>query len=305
MTGSGRVGRAVVAAAAVCAASLAPAAVGARPAAAHGAATEPVSRAAVCGLVQPRSAVCRAAVEASGGRGFADTWDELRLAGVDGRDRERVPDGELCSGGLAAYRGLDLSRADWPATALRPGARLTFRYRETIPHQGTFRLYLTKDGYLPTRPLRWSDLEPRPFLTVTNPPRRARAYVFSGTLPANRAGRHLIYTIWQNSSTPDTYYSCSDVVFAAPAPSPEPAAARPPASAAPSTLAAPSMPAASGGVGRLGPAQPLSTTDSDRAATGPLVAAGLAVLAAAGAVVAGVLIRRRRRTPDPLPGREP
>jgi hypothetical protein len=36
-----------------------------------------------------------------------------------------------------------------------------------------------------------------------------------------------------------------------------------------------------------------------------MVAAGLAVLAAAGAVVAGVLIRRRRRPADPATQSEP
>lgn len=34
-----------------------------------------------------------------------------------------------------------------------------------------------------------------------------------GRLPAGKTGRQLIYTIWQNSDTPDTYYSCSDVIF--------------------------------------------------------------------------------------------
>lgn len=285
---SRRIPRVVAAALVVVAAPVPLAAVGARPAAAHGAMTNPISRAAACGLAESGSA-CRAAVEASGGDAFAD-WDNLRLAGVAGRDRERVPDGKLCSGGIARYRGLDLARADWPATTLRPGTRFTFSYRETIPHQGSFRLYVTRDSYLATRPLRWSDLESKPFLTVTDPPLRDKAYVFSGTLPRDRTGRHLIYTIWQNSSTPDTYYSCSDVVFTAPARSPKPAPAK--ASAAPPASAAAA--ASPEGVARLGPAQPLSATDRDRGSSLPLVGAGLAVLALAGAVAAGVLIRRRR-----------
>jgi predicted carbohydrate-binding protein with CBM5 and CBM33 domain len=145
-------------------------------------------------------------------------WDDLRLAGVRGRDRQVIPDGRLCSAGLPAYRGLDLPRADWPATKLTAGARYTFKYRGTIPHKGTFRLYVTKPGYDPTKPLKWSDLEAKPFLQVTDPALRDGSYVFKGTLPKGRTGRHLIYTIWQNSDTPDTYYSCSDVVFRAPKP---------------------------------------------------------------------------------------
>lgn len=186
------------------------------PAGAHGATSDPISRAVACAPDAgrtARSAACRAAVAVSG-EAFQE-WDNIRVAGVNGRDRQRIPDGRLCSGGLTAYHGLDLARADWPATTVQPGARFTFRYRQRIPHQGTFRLYVTRAGYDPTEPLRWSDLESRPFLTVADPPMRGGAYVFSGRFPGNRTGRQLILAIWQNSDTPDTYYSCSDVVFAA------------------------------------------------------------------------------------------
>jgi len=189
---------------------------GAGPAAAHGALQNPISRAAACGPeggAKARSAACRAA------RPRGD-WDNLRLAGVRGRDRQVIPDGRLCSAGLPAYRGLDLARTDWPATRLTAGADFTFKYRGTIPHKGTFRLYVTKPGYDPSKPLRWSDLEAKPFLKVTDPEFRDGSYVFRGRLPKNRTGRHLIYTVWQNSDTPDTYYSCSDVIFRKPKPVP-------------------------------------------------------------------------------------
>ncbi|MEV0174753.1 lytic polysaccharide monooxygenase [Streptomyces sp. NPDC050803] len=188
----------------------------ASPAAAHGAPTDPVSRVYACspeGESAARSAACRAAVAANGAPFTA--WDNLRIANVNGRDRQTVPDGELCSGGLPAYRGLDLARADWPATRLRPGAALTMTYVSTIPHTGTFRLYLTKPGYAPTRPLTWSDLPERPFAEVRDPALTDGAYRIRATLPADRSGRHVLYTVWQNSSTPDTYYSCSDVEFPA------------------------------------------------------------------------------------------
>ncbi|MFS8197759.1 lytic polysaccharide monooxygenase [Streptomyces sp. CWNU-52B] len=181
------------------------------PAAAHGAPTDPVSRAVACsaeGGQRARSAACRAAVSS----GVA-AFDNLRLAGVGGRDRQVVPDGKLCSGGLAAYRGLDLARADWPSTRLEAGARMTLTYRSTIPHTGTFKLFLTKEGYDPTKPLTWSDLPSQPFATATDPALVDGAYRIGAELPSGRTGRHLLYTIWQNTSTPDTYYSCSDVVF--------------------------------------------------------------------------------------------
>ncbi|MET9972462.1 lytic polysaccharide monooxygenase, partial [Streptomyces sp. NPDC006356] len=160
-----------------------------------------------------RSAACRAAV-ASNGASFA-AWDNLRIANVNGRDRQVVPDGKLCSGGLPAYKGLDLARADWPSTPLTPGSALTMRYVSTIPHTGTFKLYLTKPGYDPAKPLSWSDLPEKPFAEVKDPALTNGAYRIKATLPSDRTGRHVLYTIWQNSSTPDTYYSCSDVEFPA------------------------------------------------------------------------------------------
>ncbi|MDQ1049449.1 lytic polysaccharide monooxygenase [Streptomyces sp. V4I2] len=197
----------------------------AAPAQAHGAPTDPVSRVFACspdGGSPSGSAACRAAIAANGAPFTA--WDNLRVANVNGRDRQTIPDGELCSGGLPAYRGLDLARSDWPSTRLTPGGTLTMRYVSTIPHTGTFRLYLTKPGYDPTKPLAWDDLPERPFAEVTDPALTDGAYRIRAKLPADRTGRQVLYTVWQNSSTPDTYYSCSDVVFPA-AKSAEPAGA--------------------------------------------------------------------------------
>lgn len=185
------------------------------PADAHGALTKPLSRAAACGPeggAAARSKACQAA-RAAGDAGALREWDNLRVPGVAGKDRQMIPDGKLCSGGLAAYRGLDLPRSDWPTTRLTSGVRFAFAYRTTIPHRGSFRLYVTRNGYNPARRLKWSDLEPRPFAAVADPPVRGGAYVIKGRLPRGKSGRHIIFTIWQTTSTPDTYYSCSDVVF--------------------------------------------------------------------------------------------
>jgi chitin-binding protein len=191
------------------AAALAPA----LPAFAHGAPSNPVSRAFACGTDgdDPGPAACRAALAANG-RPFG-SWDNLRVPGVRGRDRQYIPDGQLCSASLPEFRGLDLPRTDWPATALAAGSVLTMRYRSTIPHKGSFRVYLTRAGYRPGLPLSWDSLDPQPFLTATDPPLREGAYTFAGRLPAERTGRHVLYTVWQTTDTPDTYYSCSDVVL--------------------------------------------------------------------------------------------
>ncbi len=260
------------------------------PAQAHGAPTNPVSRLAACGTegTSSGSAACKAALAASGRQQWAD-WDNLRLPDVAGRDREVIPDGKLCSAGIDRYAGLDLPRADWPVTRLTSGATFAFAYRTTIPHEGTFKLYVTRDGYDPKAPLAWSDLESKPFLSVEDPAVRDGTYRMTGKLPAGKSGRHLIYTIWQNSSTPDTYYSCSDVIFAAPAtkapeqpatatttPAPKPAVAQ-----APSATEAP--PAA-----KANP-EPVSSTR-----VLPLIGGGAAVIVVLGALYA-ILLRRKRR----------
>ncbi|MER7680544.1 lytic polysaccharide monooxygenase [Streptomyces sp. NPDC096934] len=186
------------------------------PARAHGAPTNPVSRVVACspeGGADNRTAACRAAIAANGAPFTA--WDNLRVAGVGGRDRQLIPDGKLCSGNLPAYKGLDLARADWPSTRLTPGASFTLSYSSTIPHTGTFKLYLSKPGYDPSKPLTWSDLPTKPFATATDPALVNGAYRIRATLPSDRTGRQMLYTIWQNTSTTDTYYSCSDVVFPA------------------------------------------------------------------------------------------
>ncbi|MFF1544164.1 lytic polysaccharide monooxygenase [Streptomyces sp. NPDC058291] len=289
------------------------------PAQAHGAPTDPVSRVYACspeGGAAARTAACRAAVDANGAS-FA-AWDNLRVANVNGRDRQVVPDGQLCSGGLAAYKGLDLARADWPSTRLSPGGTLRMTYASTIAHTGTFKLYLTKPGYNPSKPPTWSDLPERPFAEVKDPPLTNGAYRFTAKLPADRTGRQMLYTIWQNSSTPDTYYSCSDVVFSTsvsqskpgnkpgnkPASTPVtkapvPATPKTPRSATPSSAAGSVSAPASSGPASARAAAPKSTPVASGTAAGsgpsaPVLAGGAAaVLALTGGTALAVRLRRR------------
>ncbi|MFB9234926.1 lytic polysaccharide monooxygenase [Plantactinospora siamensis] len=288
-------------------------ALSATPADAHGALSAPASRAAACAPDggSARSAACRAAAAAGDD---AAAWDDIRVPDVNGRDRQVIPDGHLCSGNLDRFRGLDLARPDWPSTRLTPGATITFRYRASIPHQGSFRFYLTRPGWSRSTPLGWGDLAAKPFLTVTDPPLKNGAYQIRGKLPADRTGAHLIYTIWQTSSTPDTYYSCSDVVFSGanaaagatakrkPAAKPRPTAtAKSPAadtaglgSAEPAEPAAGEPTATPGGLGALEPA-------SDSRPTGGIPGGTLGLMAAVsvGAVLTATLLvlgARRRRT---------
>jgi len=250
---------------------------------AHGALTNPVSRLAACGTegASAGTAVCAAALAGSGRQQWAD-WDNLRLPDVGGRDREVIPDGKLCSAGIDRYAGLDLARADWPTTRLTSGASFAFAYASTIRHEGTFKLYVTRDGYDPKKPLAWSDLESRPFLSVGDPAFRDGAYRMKGELPADKSGRHLIYTIWQNSSTTDTYYSCSDVIFTKPVAKPAKVTKPKPVASAATT-----EPPAREALGPAAP-EPVSSTSAL-----PLIGGGAAVIVVLGALFAVLLHRKR------------
>ncbi|MFJ9372725.1 lytic polysaccharide monooxygenase [Streptomyces sp. NPDC101455] len=289
------------------------------PAQAHGAPTYPVSRVYACspqGGSAAGSTACKAAVAANGGP--FTFWDNIRVPDINGRDRQLIPDGKLCSGGLADYKGLNLARTDWPSTRLTPGAKLTMTYASTIAHTGTFKLYLTKAGYDASKPLTWSELPTTPFAEVKDPPLTGGAYRIKATLPTGRTGRQLIYTIWQNSSTEDTYYSCSDVVFPGgsaasssssssketaaskgKSASPSSSTAKSPAAASPSAKAGESATAqkASPAEESTAPGSSPVASDTDAASSGPsapMVAGGAAaVLVLTGGAALGLRLRRR------------
>ncbi|NMO53613.1 lytic polysaccharide monooxygenase [Actinoplanes sp. TBRC 11911] len=275
------------------------------PAAAHGAPTTPISRTAACasGGSDTGAAACKAAKTANGGA--LGNFDNLRIPDVNGNDRARVPDGKLCSGGLDAYRGLDLARDDFPATSVSSGQTLKVKYRATIPHAGSFRIYLTNSGYKATKKLAWSDLGSKPLAEVKEPALHDGAYSMTVKLP-QRTGRQILYIVWETSSTPDTYYSCSDLSFKAAA-KPKPTT-KAPASSAPASKKATASPAAAA-PDTTTSAAPAATTepseqaqvltpvgDQSSATLGHSLIAGAAVLGG-GAVLWAAIggIRRRRR----------
>ncbi|TVL90674.1 lytic polysaccharide monooxygenase [Streptomyces sp. SAJ15] len=184
------------------------------PAGAHGSMHDPVSRVSACFAENPESPdspACKALVAMSGTQPLYD-WNEVNLPAVNGQHRQAIPDGKLCSAGRDKYKGLDMPRTDWPSSRLTAGKH-DFRYRVTAKHRGTMELYMTKPGYDPTKPLKWSDLESTPFATTPTTLNAPDGYYhFSGNVPA-RTGRHLIYGIWQRTDSPEAFYLCSDVVF--------------------------------------------------------------------------------------------
>ncbi|MGK9464391.1 lytic polysaccharide monooxygenase auxiliary activity family 9 protein [Streptomyces sp. G6] len=203
--------------AAVAVAGLAPLALttlAAAPASAHGSMGDPVSRVSQChaeGPESPKSAACKAAVAAGGTQALYD-WNGIRIGNAAGKHQELIPDGKLCSANDPAFKGMDLARADWPATSVSSGS-YTFKYRVTAPHKGTFKVYITKPGYDPSKPLGWGDLDlSAPVATATDPAASGGFYTFAGELP-ERSGKHLLYAVWQRSDSPEAFYSCSDISF--------------------------------------------------------------------------------------------
>jgi predicted carbohydrate-binding protein with CBM5 and CBM33 domain len=188
---------------------------------AHGSHTTPGSRSFLCytdgrwtgGDLDPRNPACRAAVAKGGKQPLWDWFGVLRSDGA-GRTKGFIPDGALCGGGATKFAGLDLPRKDWPVTHLSAGAKTTVRYRAWAAHPGTFRLFVTKDGYRPTKPLRWADLEDLPFSTWKETvPNGGGEYFWDVRWPAAKTGRHLVYSVWARSDSQETFYGCSDVVF--------------------------------------------------------------------------------------------
>ena len=191
-------------------------------ASAHGALTFPATRTYACyvngleggngGDLNPTNPACQAAI-AQGGKQPLWDWFGNLLPSI-GDQWRNLPDGSLCgpSEKYAAYR---LARTDWPTTEVRAGANVTIRYNAWARHPGTWYQFITKDGWNPNQPLGWDDLEP--WHEVTDPPVNGNGphgpeYTWPATMP-NKSGRHIIYSVWERSDSPEGFFNCSDVVF--------------------------------------------------------------------------------------------
>jgi predicted carbohydrate-binding protein with CBM5 and CBM33 domain len=194
---------------------------------AHGSMLRPISRVYACYLENPETPdtlACRDAIAAGGTQPLYD-WNEVHILNAAGNHQALIPDGKLCSAGQTKYAAFDQPRPDWARTVLPASGTYTFLFAAYVPHNmGYFELYVTRNGYDPLQPLKWSDLEATPFLRVDNPPVVNGNYQMTGQLPAGKSGHHVIYGIWQRNDSAEAFYSCSDVWFgSAPTPTSTPA----------------------------------------------------------------------------------
>jgi chitin-binding protein len=190
---------------------------------AHGVTMVPGSRTFLCyqdglrstGQIIPYNPACAAAV-AQGGTNPLYNWFSVLRSDANGRTSGFIPDGQICGAGTTTFAAYNAARTDWPTTHLTSGANIQIRHSNWAAHPGRFDLYVTRNGFNPTQPLRWSDLER--FNSVTDPaqsggPGAFNYYHWNVQLPSGKSGRHIIVAHWIRSDSAENFYSCSDVAF--------------------------------------------------------------------------------------------
>ena len=183
---------------------------------AHGSVSEPASRVYHCFHDTDRfdpdlastDPMCAQAWEAEP-QALYD-WPALLTTEGDTPYEDFIPDGEVCSAGLDKYAAFD-EPGDWVATEVDNDFTVTFT--STAPHETEFyRIYVTQQGFDPTTDeLTWGDLE---LVHETGQLPAAPEDVFEVSAPG-RSGHHIVYLQWRRlpGHSPETFYSCSDVIF--------------------------------------------------------------------------------------------
>ena len=176
---------------------------------AHGTVTSPASRIWNCKAEgeRPTSEGCQAAGRIS--VSYIYDWNGVRQGNADGNHRGVLPDGRLASGGDQYFRGLDLTGVAWKTTSVTPGP-FTVTWTNSAPHlTAYYRVYVTKQGWDPNGPIGWDDLE---LITDTGPRGQESTANIPVVLP-NRSGKHVLFSVWQRSDSPEAFYSVSDIDY--------------------------------------------------------------------------------------------
>lgn len=166
----------------------------------------------------PNSA-CQAAFNESGAYPFVQR-SEVAANVPNYRDMAQVkavvPDGQLCSAGDAAKKGLSIPSMHWQRTNVNPDEnnQIELVFFGKAPHNPSYwEFYLTKPSYDDTQPLTWGDLEL--IDTAGNVPVDTdKRYRMKVTFPADRSGDAILYTRWQRIDVAgEGFYNCSDITL--------------------------------------------------------------------------------------------
>ncbi|MCC2322192.1 lytic polysaccharide monooxygenase auxiliary activity family 9 protein [Cellulomonas xiejunii] len=223
----------------------------AAPASAHGAVSDPPSRIYGCydrwsgnhtdPAMATQDPMCWDAWRANPNAMW--NWNGMFKENVGGRHEQAIPDGKLCSADNPIYEAANKPGA-WRTTAKPYDFRLTVH--DPSNHGADYlKIYVTKQGYdARTKALAWSDLE---LIKTTGRYSPSSPYVTDVSVPRDRTGHHVVFTIWQASHLDQPYYQCSDVQFGGggdPGPNPTTPAPTTPAPTTPApTTPAPTTPA--------------------------------------------------------------
>jgi lytic cellulose monooxygenase (C4-dehydrogenating) len=212
----------------------------ARPASAHGSAIDPPSRHYACfkrwgadfqnPIMATQDPMCWQAFETNPDPMWI--WNGLIQENVNDDHQARVPDGQLCGGGLSADTALDVP-GYWKAQDV--DNTFTWTMHDQAKHGAAYiHIYVTKQGFDPTtQKLTWNNLElvkdtgpfPGEGATSDDPLLNGVSYSFPISAPG-RTGRHIVYAVWRAGHADQNYYMCSDVRF--PGGQPDPTTPGPP-----------------------------------------------------------------------------
>lgn len=194
-------------------------------------------------------------------------WNGIFKENVGGRHEQVIPNGKLCSADNPLYDAANTPGA-WRTAAKPYDFRLTVH--DPSNHGADYlKIYVTKQGYdARTKALAWSDLE----LLTTTARDTAAPYLADVSVPRDRTGHHVVFTVWQASHLDQPYYQCSDVTFGGsttPTPTPTTPAPTTPAPTTPApTTPAPTTPAPT----TPAPTTPAPTTPAPTTGTGECTA---------------------------------
>jgi len=162
---------------------------------------------------------CQAAFDMSGAYPFVQR-SETAANVPNYRDMAHVkaivPDGQLCSAGDAAKKGLSIASPHWQRSniALDENNQIDFVFFGKAPHNPSYwEFYLTKPNHDFSKPLKWDDLELIDTAgdIAVDAEKRYRMKV---TFPADRSGDAILYTRWQRIDVAgEGFYNCSDITF--------------------------------------------------------------------------------------------